>query len=69
MSHELSDAEGKEPGSITASTRLPLEDGTRTRDLLAEYRALGVDRLVCGFPYDTLEEFQECLDQLKAVLK
>ena len=67
--HELSDAEGKEPGSITASTRLPLEDGTRTRDLLAEYRALGVDRLVCGFPYDTLEEFQECLDQLKAVLK
>jgi len=65
---ELSDAEGKEPGTISVSTRLPLVDETRARGLLTEYRELGVDRLVCGFPYDTLEDFHGCLEQLKAVL-
>ena len=65
---ELADSEGRSPGTVTTSTRLPLEDETHTHDLLAEYRSLGVDRLVCGFPYDTLEDFRGCLERLKATL-
>jgi len=65
---ELADAKGRSPGTVTASARLPLEDETHTRELLVEYRSLGVDRLVCGFPFDTLENFHKCLEGLKAAL-
>ncbi len=62
---ELTDAENKPPGNITTSARLPLSDLAQTRALLDEYQTLGVDRLVCGVAYDTIEEFRGQLERLK----
>jgi hypothetical protein len=65
---ELTEAMGRPPGQIAVSTRLPLDDEPRTRALLDEYRTLGVDRLVCGLGYDTIEEFRSRLESLAAAL-
>lgn len=65
---ELTEAAGKPPGQITASARLPLSDLGQSRALLAEYRTLGVDRLVCGVPYDTVAEYRAQLERLRAAL-
>lgn len=64
----LTEAAGKPAGQITASARLPLADRAKCRALLDEYRELGVDRLVCGVPYDTVAEYQDQLTRLQAVL-
>ena len=61
----LTEAAGKPAGQITASARLPLDDPAESRDLLAEYRALGVDRLVCGLRYDTVDDYRAQLELLK----
>lgn len=65
---ELTDAAGKPPGQITASARLPLSNNTQARELLDEYRSLGVDRLVCGVPYDTVADYRAQLELLKGVI-
>ncbi len=63
----LTAAAGKPDGSVTVSTRLPLDDAVACRDLLAQYRDLGVERLICGFLYDDGAGFQERLARLVAV--
>jgi probable F420-dependent oxidoreductase len=65
---ELTDEAGKPAGQITASARLPLADQMETRHLLAEYQELGVNRLVCGFTYDTVADYQSQLDLLKSAI-
>ena len=65
---ELTAAENKPDGQITVSTRLPLVDRPQTRELWDQYRSLGVDRLVCGMHYNTIEEFREQLESLAAAL-
>ncbi|MDD9913999.1 MAG: TIGR03619 family F420-dependent LLM class oxidoreductase [Rhodospirillaceae bacterium] len=65
---ELTEAAGKPPGTITASARLPLSDRTQSRELLEEYRSLGVNRLVCGLTYDTVADYQAQLDLLNAAV-
>ncbi|NKB57732.1 MAG: TIGR03619 family F420-dependent LLM class oxidoreductase [Alphaproteobacteria bacterium] len=65
---ELSEAAHKPPGTITVSVRLPLADPGHSRDLLDEYRSVGVDRLICGMRYDTIDEYREQLDRLKGAL-
>jgi probable F420-dependent oxidoreductase len=64
----LTKAANKPPGNITISTRLPLEDQQLTQSLCDQYRGLGVDRLVCGLSYDTIEGFQDQLDRLNSAL-
>ena len=66
---ELTAAENKPPGQITASSRLPLSDQAQTRALLDEYQKMGVDRLVCGMSYDTIEEFRMQLESLNRALQ
>ncbi len=66
---ELTDAVNRPPGTVTASARLPLDDPSQTRDLLGRYRDLGVDRLVCGIRYDTIEEYRAQLELLKGALE
>ena len=61
----LTEEAGKPPGQITASVRLPLADQAQTRDLLSEYKDLGVDRLVCGITYDTVADYKAQLELLK----
>ena len=65
---ELTDARGKPPGQITAMTRLPLDNPPQTRELFAQYRTLGVARLVCGMRYSTIGQFCEQLERLAALL-
>jgi len=65
---ELTEAAGKPPGQITASARLPLSDNAQARELLDEYRSLGVDRLVCGMPYDSVADYRAQLELLKAII-
>ena len=66
---ELTEALNKPPGEITVSTRLPLQDRGKTRELAEQYRSLGVERLVCGLRYDTIDEFREQLESLTTALK
>jgi len=49
-------------------TSLPLSDGYKARELIAEYRAVGVDRLVCAMRYRTLTEYQANLKSLVKLL-
>ncbi len=65
---ELTEAANKTPGQITCSARLPVADQAQTRDLLDRYRSVGVDRLICGISYDTIEEYRAQLEQLKRAL-
>jgi len=65
---DLTEAEGKPPGQITASARLPLADRQQARELCDQYRELGVNRLVCGVRYDTLVEFRAGLEELAAIM-
>lgn len=63
---ELTDAAGKPPGQITVGVRLPLEDAGACRALINEYRALGVDRLVAWFAYETAAEYKAKLETVLA---
>jgi len=65
----LTEAANKPLGQITVSTRLPLEDQQQTRALCDQYRSLGVDRLVCGMRYDTIEEYRDQLERLNSALQ
>ncbi|MBT5810752.1 MAG: TIGR03619 family F420-dependent LLM class oxidoreductase [Rhodospirillaceae bacterium] len=64
----LTEAVNRPPGNITISTRLPLEDRSRTRTLCDQYRSFGVDRLVCGLSYHSIEAFQDQLETLHRAL-
>jgi alkanesulfonate monooxygenase SsuD/methylene tetrahydromethanopterin reductase-like flavin-dependent oxidoreductase (luciferase family) len=59
---------GKPPGTITLMTSLPLHDTTRARDQLEEYRAAGVDRIVCAVRYRTYTEYAATMAKLATVL-
>ncbi|MBG05169.1 MAG: hypothetical protein CMM59_13955 [Rhodospirillaceae bacterium] len=63
----LTDAAGKPPGFINISARLPLDDMAESRDLVAGYREAGVDRMVCGVAYETVDDFRAGLDKLRDV--
>ncbi len=65
---ELTAAMNKPPGQVIVSTRLPLSDRSQSRELLDHYRTLGVDGLICGLPYDTIDEFRKHLESLKTAL-
>ncbi len=64
---ELTDAANKPPGEITVSVRLPLDDAAASKELCDEYRALGVNRLICGIRYDTIAEYRAQLEMLRRV--
>ena len=57
-----------QPGLVTAMGGLNLGDPGAARADLDEYRALGVDRFVCGLRYETLDEYQAQLEALKSVI-
>jgi probable F420-dependent oxidoreductase len=66
---ELTKAANKPPGQITVSAKLPLEDQAETRALCEAYRNLGVDRLICGMRYDTIDEYCDQLTLLERALE
>ena len=61
---ELTSAAGKPPGLINISARLPLDDRGESQALVARYREIGVDRMVCSVNYETVDEFRAELDKL-----
>jgi probable F420-dependent oxidoreductase len=65
---ELTDRHGKPPGTVTLMTGLPLAEPGKARDLLEDYRAAGVDRLVCRIRYTTFTEYTTALSRLATVL-
>jgi len=52
---------------VTVMTGLPLDDTDRARSLIEAYRALGVERLVCGLRYGNLAEYGERLEALASL--
>lgn len=62
---ELTEAAGRPPGQLTVSARLPLGDRAQSRELLDRYRAIGIDRLVCGLTYETVSDYRAQLDLLQ----
>jgi probable F420-dependent oxidoreductase len=58
---------GGAPGPVTVMAGLPLHDEGRARDLLHQYRDLGVERVVCAVRYDTADEYRARLDTVAAI--
>jgi probable F420-dependent oxidoreductase len=58
---------GRTPGPVTAMAGLPLDDPPRARRVLAGYRALNIERLVCALRYRTLDDYRRQLDVLADV--
>lgn len=65
---ELTEAAGKPPGLVTLMRGLPLDDAAQSGDLLAQYEEIGVERLVCGMGYDTVEEFSANIEKLDRIV-
>lgn len=66
---ELTEAAGKPPGLVTIMRGLPLDDVMQSRDLLAQYAEVGVERFVCGIPYATTDEFSARIAQLNRIIE
>lgn len=66
---KLTEAAGKPPGRVTIMRGLPLDDAVQSRDLLAQYEEIGVERFVCGIPYATVDEFSARIAQLNRIIE
>ncbi|MCZ6618923.1 MAG: TIGR03619 family F420-dependent LLM class oxidoreductase [Gammaproteobacteria bacterium] len=66
--NKLTEAAGKPTGLVTIMRGLPLNDTAQSRDLLAQYEAIGVERLVCGIRYDTADEFSAGIGRLNRII-
>jgi probable F420-dependent oxidoreductase len=66
--HAMCSDAGKPPGTVTLMRGLPLSEPPAARDLLAEYAAVGVERLVCGVRYDTADEYRAQIAALADLL-
>ena len=65
---ELTSAAGKPPGLINISAQLPIDEKGKSQALVARYREIGVDRMVCNVNYETLNDFRTGLDKLREVV-
>ncbi len=63
----LADEMNAETGPVTAMAGLPLAEPDRANELVAQYNALGLERLVCAVRYRNLDEYIECLDALNGL--
>ena len=61
---ERTGALGRPPGMVTVMSGVPLDDVDAGRRALDAYRALDIERLVCGLRYDTADEYQRQLEAL-----
>ena len=64
---EMTDRFCRPPGTITAMAGLPLHDRDASYRALNDYRAAGVDRLVCAIRYRTYTEYATAIGVLAAV--
>ena len=62
---EIAEGQGKTAGPVTVMTSLDLSDMGAAGAVLDEYAALGVERVVSGFRYDTLDEYRAGLESLR----
>ncbi len=60
---------GKPPGSVSVMTGLPLADPDAARAMIAQYRAMGVDRLVCAIRYADVAGYAAELDKLQPLIE
>ena len=60
-------AEGRPAGGVSVMTALPLDDVAASRDMLAQYREMQVNRLVCAISYTNVAQYQEQLANLAAL--
>lgn len=59
---------GRPAGSVTLMRGLPLADADRCRQLIDQYRQIGVERLVCALRYDTAGEYIGQLERLAPLI-
>jgi probable F420-dependent oxidoreductase len=62
--HALTESLGRPRGSVTVMSRVDLGDASRGRDQVEAWRALGIDRLVCGLRYRDAAEYRQRLEAL-----
>jgi probable F420-dependent oxidoreductase len=65
---ELAAGFGTEPGPVTVMGSLPVDDPGRARDLLDQWRDMGIERLVCGMRYETIKDLTRSLDLLSTIV-
>jgi len=63
---QIAAEQGRSRGRTTVMRSLPLTDPAETRNLLARYAELGVERLVCAVRYDTIDEYRSEIERLSA---
>lgn len=65
---KLTDDLGRPRGNVTVMTGLPLADVSVSQVMLASYRDMGVDRLVCALRYSDVDSYTAELEKLTTAL-
>ena len=65
----LTDSLGRPPGGVTVMSRVDLADERHGRAQLDEWRALGVERIVCGMRYRDAAEYRRRLEALARIAR
>jgi len=65
---QLASEQGVSPGPVTVMGGLPVDEPDEARRRLDAYRALGIERLVCGVRYGTADEYKSQLSVLASIV-
>ena len=67
MYRELCDSENKPSDQISVVSRLDLEDKNLSKEKLLKFEDMGIERIVCGLPYEDLDDYLNKIDFIKAL--
>ncbi len=65
---ELVARHGRDSSTVSVMSGLPLEEESQCRDLISEYEALGVERLVIGMAYENTDDYLKRLELVARLL-
>ena len=67
MYRELCNSENKPSDQISVVSRLNLEDKNLSKEKLLKFEDMGIERIVCGLPYEDLDDYLNKIDFIKSL--
>ncbi len=64
---DLCDSENKPSDQISVVSRLDLEDKNLSKEKLLKFEDMGIERIVCGLPYEDLDDYLNKIDFIKSL--
>ena len=64
---ELCDSENKPSDLISVVSRLDLEDKNLSKEKLLKFEDMGIERIVCGLPYEDLDDYLNKIDFINSL--